>query len=130
MPRLSGTHAVQSFIVGHGQTFALDASLDVQATGDIMIFGRLVSDGGTPPGSGVRLHSSGGNILIAGEITAAPGLAGDSPPPSTSVVAGNGLQGGSIASATGYVLILRNAVSPQAWRPGMPWRGTVPPTRW
>jgi hypothetical protein len=109
--RLAGTISVPKFTVGFGETFVLDSSVDVQATGDIEIFGRLLVDRRSKPGSGLRLHSSGGNILIAGRIATSNGADGDTPPVSTSVVAGDGKPGGAIeiVSATGQVLILQGA---------------------
>lgn len=108
--RVAGTLDVGSLTVPHGETFVLDGSLEVRATGDIMILGRIVSDGRTAPGSAVKLSSNGGSILIAGRIATAPGAAGDSPPVSTSVVAGDGRPGGNIEIASaGYLVILQSA---------------------
>lgn len=113
--RISGTLDVGSLTVPHGETFVLDGNLEVRASGDIMILGRIVSDGRTAPGSGVKLRSSG-NILIAGRIATAPGEAGDSPPVSTSVLAGDGRPGGAIEIASsGHLVILQSAELETGW---------------
>lgn len=110
--RLSGVVKTARFRVAPGDTVLLDGPLDIRSTGDVVVIGDIRADARTPPGSGIKITSARGNIIIRGRIEAAPGAAGQTPPVGPVVVAGPGSPGGAIeiVAAAGSLTLLRRGV--------------------